>query len=48
VLTTEKYLRRLDTTRICRDACENAGAGSGLMDGQAAEREACAEFGGDA
>ena len=47
VLTTEKYLRRLDTTRIYRDAYENAGAGSGLLDGQAAEREAGAEFRGD-
>ena len=47
VLTTEKYLRRLDTTRIYRDAYENAGVGSGLMNEQAAEREAGAEFRGD-
>ncbi len=47
VLTTEKYLRRLDTTRIYRDAYENAGAVSGLIDGRAAEREADAEFRGD-
>ena len=47
VLTTEKYLRRLDTTRIYRDACDSAGAGSGLMNEQAAEREAGAEFRGD-
>ena len=45
VLTTEKYLRRLDTTRIYRDAYESAGAGSGLLRRtQAAEREAGAEF----
>jgi hypothetical protein len=43
VLTTEKYLRRLDTTRIYRDAYEQAGAGSRLMN----EREAAAEFPGD-
>ena len=47
VLTTEKYLRRLDTTRIYRDAYENAGTVSGLMSEQAAEREAGAEFRGD-
>ena len=47
VLTKEKYLRRLDTTRIYRDAYENAGVGSGLMNEQAAEREAGAEFRGD-
>ncbi len=47
VLTTEKYLRRLDTTRIYRDAYEHAGAGSGLMSDQAAEREAGSEFAGD-
>ena len=47
VLTTEKYLRRLDTTRIYRDAYEHAGAGSGLMGDQAAEREAGSEFRGD-
>jgi len=39
--------RRLDTTRIYRDAYENAGVGGGLMNEQAAEREAGAEFRGD-
>jgi hypothetical protein len=48
VLTTEKYLRRLDTTRIYRQACESAGAGADLPGGQEAEREASAEFHGDA
>ena len=47
MLTTEKYLRRLDTTRIYRDAYEHAGTASGLMDDRAAEREADAEFRGD-
>jgi integrase len=47
VLTTEKYLRRLDTTRIYREAYEHAGTASGLMDDRAAEREAGAEFRGD-
>jgi hypothetical protein len=47
VLTTEKYLRRLDTTRIYRDAYQNAGEASGLLDDRAAEREADAEFRGD-
>jgi integrase len=44
VLTTEKYLRRLDTTRIYRDAYESAGTASGLLDDRAADREADAEF----
>lgn len=43
VLTTEKYLRRLDTTRIYRNAYEAAGAEAGLLD-DAAERESDAEF----
>jgi integrase len=44
VLTTEKYLRKLDTTRIYRQAYESA-AGSAGMDGEEqAEREARAEF----
>ena len=43
VLTTEKYLRRLDMTRIYRDACERAGAGAGCWR-RGAEREAGAEF----
>jgi integrase len=48
VLTTEKYLRRLDTTRIYRDAYEQAGIAGGLLTGADAEREADAEFTGDA
>jgi len=44
VLTTEKYLRRLDTTRIYRQAYEMAGAVAGLVDQAQAEREAAAEF----
>jgi integrase len=46
-LTTEKYLRRLDTTRVYRDAYERAGAESGLLDARDAQREADEEFGGD-
>ncbi len=48
VLTTEKYLRRLDTTRIYRDAYEQAGITDGLLTEADAEREADAEFTGDA
>ncbi|MFF5362504.1 site-specific integrase [Streptomyces scabiei] len=44
VLTTEKYLRRLDTTRIYREAYEGAGAAAGLTDDAAAEYEAEAEL----
>ena len=40
VLTTEKYLRRLDTTRIYRQAYEGAGAAAGLAGDTGAEREA--------
>jgi hypothetical protein len=47
VLTTEKYLKRLDTTRIYREAYEGAGAVAGLLDAAAAEREADAEFSGE-
>jgi site-specific recombinase XerD len=47
VLTTEKYLRRLDTTRIYREAYEQAGITDGLLTDQAAEREANAEFAED-
>ena len=47
VLTTEKYLRRLDTTRIYRQAYEGAGAAAGLTDDAGAAREAAAEFGPD-
>jgi hypothetical protein len=44
----EKYLRRLDTTRIYRQAYEGAGAAAGLTDDAGAEREAGAEFPPDA
>ena len=44
VLTTEKYLRCLDTTRIYRQAYEEAGAAAGLTGEADAEREAAAEF----
>jgi integrase len=50
VLTTEKYLRRLDTTRIFREAYERSGLDSAEAGGAgetAAEREAAAEFAGD-
>lgn len=47
VLTTEKYLRRLDTTRIYREAYEHAGIADGLLSEAEAEREADAEFGED-
>ena len=47
VLTTEKYLRRLDTTRIYRQAYEGAGAAAGLTGDAQAEREAAGEFAGD-
>ena len=48
VLTTEKYIKRLDTTRIYREAYEHAGLAGGLIAEAAAEREAGAEFGRDA
>ena len=48
VLTTEKYLRRLDTTRIYREAYEQAGIAQGLFTVAAAEGEADVEFAGDA
>jgi integrase len=46
VLTTEKYLRKLDTTRIYREAYERAGTASGFLGGADAdaEREADEEF----
>jgi integrase len=44
VLVTEKCLRRLDTTRIYREAYERAGAAEGLLEEAAAEREAAVEF----
>jgi len=47
VLTTEKYLRKLDTTRIYRDAYEHSGPGDGQAAGTGAQREADAEFAGD-
>ncbi|MGH3409183.1 MAG: tyrosine-type recombinase/integrase [Streptosporangiaceae bacterium] len=47
VLTTEKYLSRLDTTRIFRDACERSGLGAAPAEDAAAGREAAAEFEGD-
>jgi integrase len=48
VLTTEKYLRRLDTTRIFRESYEQAGRAGGLLADAGADREADAEFTGDA
>ena len=47
VLTTEKYLRKLDTTRIYREAWERSGLGGDRGSETAAEREAAAEFSGD-
>lgn len=44
VLTTEKYLRRLDTTRIYREAYGRAGIADGLLAPAQAQREADAEF----
>ena len=44
VLTTEKYLRKLDTTRIYREAYERSGLGDGQATDAEAEREADAEF----
>jgi hypothetical protein len=44
VLTTEKYLRKLDTTCIHREAYERSGLGDGQATGTEAEREADAEF----
>src|SRR5260370_601062 len=46
VLTTEKYLRRLDTTRIYAAAYEHTGLGDGRVEDTAAEREAEFEFDG--
>ena len=47
VLTTEKYLRKLDTTRIYREAWERSGLGGDRAADAAAEREAAAEFSGE-
>lgn len=44
VLTTEKYLRRLDTTRIYREAYESAGLGGTRAAEADAEREAHEEL----
>jgi site-specific recombinase XerC len=44
VLTTEKYLNRLDTTRIYRDAYDRAGTEAGLLEQAQADREVEAEF----
>ncbi|CDO25741.1 phage integrase domain/SAM domain-containing protein [Mycolicibacterium mageritense DSM 44476 = CIP 104973] len=43
VLTTEKYLRRLDTTRIFRESYAAAGSHHGLIADSAAD-EAASEF----
>lgn len=43
-VTTEVYLRRLDTTRIYADAYARAGLAGGPVDEAAARREADAEF----
>lgn len=49
VVTTESYLRRLDTTRIYASAYEacQAGPDAGTADRTDAEREAAAEFAGE-
>ena len=47
VLTTEKYLRKLDTTRIYREAYEHSGLGGAQAGDAGAQREADAEFAGD-
>ncbi|MGH3806031.1 MAG: hypothetical protein ACRDRU_05225, partial [Pseudonocardiaceae bacterium] len=47
VLVTEKYLRRLDTTRVYREAYEAAGVADGLLTEAEADREADAELDGD-
>jgi integrase len=46
VMTTEKYLRRLDTTRIYRDAYQRAGFEGGPFDDDTG-RETDAEFADD-
>ncbi|BAJ29279.1 hypothetical protein KSE_34720 [Kitasatospora setae KM-6054] len=45
-MTTEKYLHRLDTTRIFKELYERVGMEAGLLDG-ASDREAEDEFGED-
>jgi hypothetical protein len=47
VLVTEKYLKRLDTTRIYREAYESAGAAEGLVTDADAQVQADAEFAGE-
>ena len=47
VLVTEKYIRRLDTTRIYREAYERAGTAEGLCSDANADREVDAEFDDD-
>ena len=47
VLVTEKYIRRLDTTRIYREAYERAGVAEGLAPDADADREVDAEFDDD-
>jgi integrase len=47
VLVTEKYIRRLDTTRIYREAYERAGVAEGLAPDADAGREVDAEFDDD-
>ena len=47
VLTTEKYLSKLDTTRIYREAYERSGLNDGRATDASAEREAAAEFADD-
>jgi site-specific recombinase XerD len=44
VLVTEKYLKRLDTTRIYREAYDRAGSTEGLVSDADAAREVDAEF----
>ncbi len=44
VLTTEKYLKRLDMLRIFREHYEDTGRRWGLLEDKAAEREADTEF----
>ncbi len=47
VLATEKYLRKLDTTRIYREAWERSSLGGDRAADAGAEREAGAEFAGE-
>ena len=47
VLVTEKYLKRLDTTRIYQEAYETAGAAEGLVAHADAQVQADAEFAGE-